>query len=141
MDWLGDLGRQTGEALQGVGTAVGDGAKWTENAAKSALPTEVPACASRRQGERRALHALRRHGRPARAMRVGATATARGMGGKLAAPCAGQNRVYQDPGAEGGGGGHPERARRASTACRRGADGVGAGACTSARSRTSPGST
>ena len=54
MDWLGDLGRQTGEALQGVGTAVGDGAKWTENAAKSALPTEVPACASRRQGERRA---------------------------------------------------------------------------------------
>eukprot|EP00802_Teleaulax_amphioxeia_P019770 Tamp_20016.p1 GENE.Tamp_20016~~Tamp_20016.p1 ORF type:complete len:156 (-),score=43.35 Tamp_20016:698-1165(-) len=41
MDWLGDLGRQTGEALQGVGTAVGDGAKWTENAAKSALPTEV----------------------------------------------------------------------------------------------------
>jgi hypothetical protein len=41
MDWLGELGKQTGDALQGLGDAVGGGVKWTENAAKSALPSEV----------------------------------------------------------------------------------------------------
>lgn len=41
MDWLGDLGKQTGGALQGLGDTIGDGFKWTENAAKSALPSEV----------------------------------------------------------------------------------------------------
>ena len=41
MDWLGELGKQTGGALQGLGDAVGGGVKWTENAAKSALPSEV----------------------------------------------------------------------------------------------------
>jgi hypothetical protein len=41
MDWLSDLGNRTGTALLDVGSAVGDGAKWTENSVKSVLPQEV----------------------------------------------------------------------------------------------------